>query len=257
MWIDTHTHLDSLEDPEEAIKNASLNKVNTIITIGTSKKDHFKVLEFSKKHKSVYCTLGVHPHEAESFDPETESFMLSHLTDSKVVGVGEIGLDYYYNNAPKELQKEVFKRQLQIAKDFNLPVEIHARDAEEDIINLLTEFKGHVSGVIHCFSGSQNFATEVLALGYNLSISGIVTFKNADKLREIVKNTPLDRLHIETDAPYLTPIPFRGKKNQPAYVVHVAEQVAKIKKVSLEELSKQLSQNSQLVFKKINYKGEA
>lgn len=251
MWIDTHTHLDSLENPKEAIKNAHLNKVSTIITIGTSKEDHFKVLELSKKHKNVYCTLGVHPHEAENFDQETESFMLSHLTDPKVVGVGEIGLDYYYNNAPKELQKEVFKKQLQIAKDFNLPVEIHARDAEEDIVYLLKEFKGHVSGIIHCFSGSQNFATEVLSLGYNLSISGIITFKNADKLREIVKNTPLDRLHIETDAPYLTPIPFRGKKNEPAYLVHIAQKIAEIKGISLEDLSKQLSKNTQLLFKKI------
>lgn len=251
MWIDTHTHLDSLENPEEAIKNAALNKVNNIITIGTSKEDHFKVLELSKKHKNVYCTLGVHPHEAESFDPETESFMLSHLTDPKVVGVGEIGLDYYYDNAPKDLQKEVFKKQLQIAKDFNLPVEIHSRDAEEDILQLLTEFKGQVSGIIHCFSGTQNFATEVLALGYNLSISGIVTFKNADKLREIVKNTPIDRLHIETDAPYLTPIPFRGKKNEPALVIHVAEKVAELKGVSLEDLSVQLKENTKKLFKKI------
>ncbi|MBE8222242.1 MAG: TatD family hydrolase [Bdellovibrionales bacterium] len=251
MWIDTHTHLDSLENPEQAIKNASLNNIDKIITIGTSKKDHFKVLDLSKKHKNVYCTLGVHPHEAESFDPETESFMLSHLTDQKVVGVGEIGLDYYYDNAPKELQKQVFKKQLQIAKDFNLPVEIHSRDAEDDIISLLKEFKNHVSGIIHCFSGSQDFANKVLELGYNLSISGIVTFKNADKLREIVKNTPLDRLHIETDAPYLTPVPFRGKKNEPAYVVHVAQKIAEIKGVSLDDLSKQLAKNTKLLFKKI------
>ncbi|MBE8163280.1 MAG: TatD family hydrolase [Bdellovibrionaceae bacterium] len=251
MWIDTHTHLDSLESVEEAVKNAELNKVSKIITIGTGKNDHFKVLELSKKYKNVYCTLGVHPHEAENFDPETESFMLSHLTDPKVVGVGEIGLDYYYDNAPKELQKEVFKRQLQIAKDFNLPVEIHAREAEDDIVALLTEFKGQVSGIIHCFSGSQNFANEVLSLGYNLSISGIVTFKKADQLRDIVKNTPVDRLHIETDAPYLTPIPFRGKKNQPSYVVYVAEKVAEIKNLSLDELSKQLQKNTHSLFKKI------
>lgn len=250
MWIDTHTHLDSLENPEEAIKNATLNKVKRIITIGTNKKDHFKVLDFANKHEHIYCTLGVHPNEAESFDGETESFILSHLTDKKVVAVGEIGLDYYYEKPDKDLQKQVFKRQMQIAEDFNLPVEIHAREAEADIINILKEFK-NVKGLIHCFSGSQNFATEVLNLGYNLSISGILTFKNAESLREIVKNTPLDRLHIETDAPYLTPMPFRGKKNEPAFVSYVASKMAEIKNISLEELSKQLTKNTKKLFSKI------
>lgn len=250
MWIDTHTHLDSLENPEEAIKNATLHKVKGIITIGTSKKDHSKVLEFANKYKHIYCALGVHPNEADSFDGETESFILSHLTDKKVVAVGEIGLDYYYEKPDKELQKNTFKKQMQMAEDFNLPVEIHAREAEADIVSVLKEFK-NVKGLIHCFSGSQNFATEVLNLGYNLSISGIVTFKNADSLREIVTNTPLDRLHIETDAPYLTPMPFRGKKNEPAFVSYVASKIAEIKNINLEDLSKQLTKNTKTLFTKM------
>lgn len=250
MWIDTHTHLDSLEDPKAAIQVAFDNKVKRIITIGTSCQDHYKVLDLANKYKNIYCTLGVHPHEVESFDQETESFMLSHFTDSKVVAVGEIGLDYYYDNAPRELQKDIFRQQLQMANDFDLPVEIHAREAEEDIIAILKEFD-KVSGIIHCFSGSQDFASKALDLGYNLSISGIVTFKNAESLRDIVKNTPLNRLHIETDAPYLAPMPFRGRKNEPALLIHVAQKVAELKSISLEELSVQLEKNTKKLFKKM------
>lgn len=254
-WIDVHAHLNMLEhSPEETIKLAQAAGVERIITIGTGPDDHPVVLDLAQKWGPVVsCTLGVHPHDANTFTLEVEEFMKAHLPRPEVVAVGEIGLDYYYENSPRNTQAQAFRRQLELAQEFQLPVEIHTRDAEADTIAILKEFHGQVRGLIHCFTGTQWLADECLQLGLNLSFSGVVTFKNAQALREVVKNVPLDRLHVETDAPFLTPVPFRGKKNTPALVVHTAEAVAELKQITVEQLATQTSLNARRIFTKLNW----
>lgn len=253
MWIDVHTHLDKLEEgPEKALELARAAGVKRLVTIGTEPADHPVVLSLAKKYyPEVYCTLGVHPHEGQIYTEEAGKFIEAHIQDREVVAVGEIGLDYYYNESPKEKQQAAFRAQLEIARKYNMPVEIHTRDAEEDTIAILKEFNGQVKGIIHCFTGTRWLADEALKLGFNISISGVVTFKNAEDLRDTVRSLPLDRIHIETDAPFLAPVPMRGKKNTSAYVVHTAEFVAKLKGVSVEQLAQQTNANALKMFPKI------
>ena len=254
-WIDVHTHINMLEDkPEVVLQQAEDSKVERLITIGTGHDDHKMVVELINKYAPVvWGTLGFHPHDAESYNDEGEAFMRENLSHPQIVAVGEIGLDFYYDNSPREIQKKVFRRQLDIAAEFGLPVEIHTRDAEPETIEILKEYEGRVKGLLHCFTGTQWLADEALKIGFNISISGVVTFKNAEALRETVKTVPLDRLHIETDAPFLTPVPFRGKKNTPAYVVHTAEKVAELKNVSLEELAAATKKNALNLFTKLEW----
>lgn len=252
-WIDVHTHLNMLEvSPEQALADCKAAGVDGVITIGTEPKDHPIVLELAKKfYPQVYCTLGVHPHEAELFTPEVDQFIVANADRPEVVAIGEIGLDYYYDNAPREVQKVAFRRQLEISIQKNLPVEIHTRDAEQDTADILAEYGGKVRGILHCFTGTQWLADQALKLGLDISISGVATFKKADELREVVRHVPLDRLHVETDAPFLAPMPHRGKKNVPAYVIHTAEVVAQIKGVTMDELKAATRQNAQRTFPKL------
>jgi TatD DNase family protein len=252
-FIDVHTHIDMLEiDPQTVLKTAREAGVEHMITIGTGRDDHPKIVEMVERLKPhVYGTLGYHPHDAKDFDDAGEKFMRDHLNDARIVAVGEIGLDYYYKKSEPEVQRVVFERQLQLAEEFGLPVEIHTRDAEDDTITILQKFEGKVKGLMHCFTGTQRLADAALALGFNISISGVVTFKNADELRATVKTVPLDRLHIETDAPFLTPVPFRGKKNEPALIVHTARVVAELKGVSVEELALATTENARRLFKRL------
>lgn len=253
MLIDIHCHLDMLEDsPEAALQKAKDAGVKKLITIGTEPSDHQFVLDISEKlYPDVYCTLGVHPHQGVQWKDEIGNFIEKHLPQKNVVAVGEIGLDYYYNQSPVEEQKEAFRKQLDIAARHKLPVEIHTRDAEADTVEILKEFKDKVTGVIHCFTGTSWLAKECLDLGFNISISGVVTFKNAEDLRNTVKMIPLERMHVETDAPFLAPVPLRGKKNTPAYVVHTADFVAKLKEVSVEKLAEVTCENARQLFPKI------
>jgi TatD DNase family protein len=187
------------------------------------------------------------------YSAEVGQFLRTNASHPRVVAIGEIGLDYYYNQSPKEEQIFAFREQLKIAEEVGLPVEIHTRDAEEDTISILKEFKGRVHGLIHCFTGTEWLAKEALDLGYNISISGVVTFKNAESLRKIVKDIiPLDRIHVETDAPFLAPVPMRGRPNTSAYMVHTAQVVADLKNVSLQTLSEQTKKNARVLFKKLN-----
>jgi TatD DNase family protein len=253
-FFDIHAHLDMLEDsPEVAIQKAKDVGVSKIITIGTEASDHQFVLDVARKYyPTVYCTLGVHPHQGAQFTEEIGQFIEAHANDKEVVAVGEIGMDYYYNKATPEEQKNTFRRQLDIAARYRLPVEIHTRDAEPDTVEILKEFKGRVNGVIHCFTGTSWLAHQCLDLGYNISFSGIVTFKNAQDLRDTCKQVPLDRIHVETDAPFLAPVPMRGKKNTPAYVVHTAQVVADLRGISLEKLSQHTNENARQLFTKLN-----
>ncbi|MCH2533066.1 MAG: TatD family hydrolase [Bdellovibrionales bacterium] len=251
-WIDVHTHLNMLEPEVEEIKQRCLdNDVQKVINIGTGE-DNKTVFETSKKHFPFsYCSLGMHPHDAKDFTQEIEDHIVSCLKEPNVVAIGEIGLDYYYNHSPREVQIDVFRRFMELAKQHKLPVQIHTRDADDDTIAVLEEFKGQVTGIIHCFTGTKRLAEKSLECGFNISISGIASFKNAKDLRETLKIVPLDRLHVETDAPFLTPVPFRGKKNEPSYVVHVAEAVSDIHNISIEQLKEQAYQNALKMFPKL------
>jgi TatD DNase family protein len=252
-WIDVHAHLDMLEDsPEETLRKAKEAGVRRLVTIGTEPSDHGFVLEVSRKYyPEIYCTLGVHPHQGIQWKEEVGQFIEAHLSEKQVIAVGEIGLDYHYNQSPVDNQREAFRRQLDIAKRHKMPVQIHTRDADKDTAEILEEFRGEVGGLIHCFTSSETLARQVLDLGYNISFSGVVTFKNAQPLRDIVKFVPLDRMHVETDSPFLAPVPLRGKKNTPAYVVNTAAVVAELKGITLEELSEATNKNARQLFPKI------
>lgn len=252
-WIDVHTHLEMLElAPDATLKEAAAQGVTQFITIGTHPDENKRVLEIAKAHFPVVaCTLGLHPHEAKFYTSEAEAEIERHLSEPYVVGIGEIGLDYYYDHSPRDVQMDVFRKQMHLAEKHALPIQIHTRDAEDDTIAILNEFAGRVRGMFHCFTGSMKLAEEGLRLGYNISFSGIITFKTAGELREVVKRVPLDRIHIETDAPFLAPVPMRGKKNTPAFIVHTAKLVADLKQVSEAELSRQLHANARNLFAKL------
>lgn len=255
-WIDIHCHLDRLEGGSDtALALAREAGVTKIITIGTEPEDLPTVISLAQKYApDVYCTIGVHPHEGVKYTDEIGKFLLENGSRPEVVAIGEIGLDYYYEQSPKAEQIEAFEKQLAIAEKLSLPVEIHTRDAEEDTIQILKKFKGRVNGVIHCFTGTDWLAKAALDLGFNISISGVVTFKNAQSLRDIVKHTvPLDRIHVETDAPFLAPVPMRGRSNTSAYMIHTAKLVAELKGISVEQLCEQTKHNALDLFKKIKW----
>jgi len=252
-WIDVHTHLNMLEmPPEQALEAARREGVEEMITIGTCPDDLPIVLSLAGRFfPRVACTLGIHPHEAELYSSEVEKFIRTEAVRPEVVAIGETGLDYYYNNAPREQQIHAFRAQMQMAQDLSLPVEIHTRDAESDTITILRDFSGPKRGLLHCFTGTWELAKAGLDNGYDISISGVVSFKNAEALREVVQKVPVDRLHVETDAPFLAPVPHRGKKNQPAFVTHTAALVAQLKGFKPEDLAEQLRANAQALFPKL------
>lgn len=255
MLIDIHAHFDMLETThDETIRLAQEAGVNRMITIGTEPSDHQIVLDIAKKYFPVVaCTLGVHPHHGVVWTEAIGDFLNQNLPLPYVVAVGEIGLDYYYNQSPREEQMLAFRRQLEISISHQLPVQIHTRDAEEDTVNILKSFAGQVRGVVHCFTGSPWLAQQCLDLGLNISFSGIVTFKNATELQQTCKNVPLDRLHVETDSPFLAPVPLRGRKNTPAYVTHTADFVAALHGISREELDLRTNENARHLFSKLKW----
>jgi len=254
-WIDVHTHINMLEaQPADVLRDCRQAGVERLITIGTGHDDLPTVVRMVDELKPmVFGTLGFHPHDANTYNQVGEDFLLNNLDHPRIVGVGEIGLDYFYKHSEIETQKRVFRRQLEIAIEKKLPIEIHTRDAEADTIEILNQYRGQVRGLFHCFTGTPWLADKGLELGFNISISGVVTFKNADVLREIVKTIPLDRIHVETDAPFLTPAPFRGKKNAPAMMVHTAKLIAELKGISLQDLAHATRTNALNLFTKLNW----
>ena len=252
-WIDIHTHLNMLEVPvEEALRLAQEKNVNKVITISTDPDDMDWVVQTAQKHSGkVYCTVGIHPQDAQTFSPEVKAKMRKYAALPQVVALGEMGLDYYHSNASHDVQKQAFREQLELSVETGLPVEIHTREAEADTVDILKSFGGKVRGLLHCFTGTQWLADEALALGLNISISGIVTFKNAQALRDVVQSVPIDRLHVETDAPFLAPAPHRGKKNHPALMIHTAEEIARLKGTDLASLQAQALKNAHAMFPKL------
>ncbi len=249
MLIDSHCHLnydDFKEDFDAVLHRADLMGVKHMLSVCTTLEEAPSIQNLVNTYPQLNCSVGVHPHHAAQSMKEGHlaTALENLLKGPKVVALGETGLDYYYEHSPKDPQQEAFRIHIALAKKYDLPLIVHTRDAEEDTIKLLKQEKGSIRGVIHCFTGTQWLAEQALELGFYISISGIVTFKKADELRQIIQEIiPLDRLLIETDSPYLAPIPHRGKRNEPAFVIHVAETIAELKNVSMLELEQTISQN--------------
>jgi TatD DNase family protein len=255
MLFDTHTHLDDArynDDREAMIARAREAGVEAFLTIGCDLGTSQAAVALADQYPFVYASVGVHPHEVKHIQDGWYDELRHLAKHNNVVAFGEIGLDYHYNHSSPKDQRERFREQIQLARELKLPVIIHTRESQEDTITILKEERAsEIGGVFHCFSGDTWLAKEALDLGFYLSFSGILTFQNAAALREIAKQTPLERVLIETDCPYLTPVPYRGKRNEPAYVFQVAQQLASIHgpALSLEQISRQTSDNAKRLFK--------
>ena len=250
-FIDTHCHLDKLEsNPEETVEEAKQEGVKTMVTISVDEESFDFVSKAVKQFKDVYGTVGIHPHDASEFSPKLgKSIQKMASEQDKLIAIGETGLDYHYMNSSSEDQQFAFRKQLRIAVEVNLPVVLHSREAETDTINILKEIPVPALGVAHSFTSSLMMAKTLLDMGWYLGINGIVTFKNAEDLREIVRWIPMDRLLLETDSPFLAPIPFRGKPNKPAHIPIIASFVAELRNISIEHLAEKTSENAQRLFR--------
>ena len=250
--IETHFHLDYLKEGSatEILADARIQGVERLMTISVEPENMPVALGLAHEHDNLYATLGVHPHEAAKFDDATEAFIRANVADDKVVAIGEIGLDYYYDHCDREVQRQVFRRQLALAVEFGMPVVIHTREADDDTIEILREFAPQMArkGVVHSFTSGMELAKVAVELGFCLGINGIVTFNKAENVREVVAATPLENLLLETDAPFLTPVPYRGLENAPKYLPFVAEKIADVKQVPVEALLEQVYQNSLRTF---------
>jgi TatD DNase family protein len=235
------------------IQRARQAGVTAFVTIGCDLTTSTSAVTLADRHPDIYASIGVHPHEVKHIGDDWYDELRRLAQHAKVVAYGEIGLDYHYNHSPPKDQRERFREQIQLARDLRLPLVIHTREAQEDTISILKEEKAsEVGGVLHCFSGDAWLAKDALDLGFYLSFSGILTFSNATMLREIAKQTPLDRVLIETDCPYLAPVPHRGKRNEPAFVSHVARQLAEIHPdLSLERIEEATTENAKRLFTRL------
>ena len=248
--INTHSHANMLRQTniDEAIKAAQDNKIITIVPSSTAQ-DIFDVDKFIHKYDDVFGYVGVFPEEAKTFSNRTLSDMENIIKNNpKIIGIGEIGLDYYWDKTYKELQKEIFIKQIDFANQMNLPINIHSRDSHGDTLDILKEHNKNSIAIMHCFSGSLEFAKECIKEGIYIALGGVVTFKNAIKAKEVAQNIPLEYLLLETDDPYLAPVPFRGKENQPVYVKYVAEYIAKLRGTTVDEIAKITTENAERIF---------
>ena len=252
MLFDSHAHLTDNRfdsDRKDVIEKAIQAGISGIINPGACMKSSEASVELSKEYDLIYAAVGIHPHDAkEAKEADYDKLRCWLQNEPKVIAVGEIGLDYYYDFSPKDVQREVFIRQLQLAKETGLPVIIHNRDSHGDMMEILRREARGVKGVLHCYSGSVEMARELLQMGFYLSFAGPLTYKNAAKLPDVVKEVPLERILIETDCPYLTPQPYRGKRNEPSYVRFVAEKIAELKGKSWQEVAETTKENTLLLF---------
>ena len=256
MFVDSHAHIDGIEfdaDREDVIERARIAGVSMILNVGTGDPHSGafeSAVDLGRKHENVYTAIGTHPHDARLYDDQAEEKVRNLIGSGRVIAWGEIGLDFHYDNSPRDVQVAVFKRQLHAARECDLPVVIHTREAETETIDILqSDYRdARRRGVFHCFSGSMDLARQAIELGFMISFSGIVTFKKADELRAVAQEVPLDRLLIETDCPYLSPIPYRGKRNEPAYVVEVARCLAGIHSVEIEDIARITTDNFHTLF---------
>ncbi|WP_409290917.1 TatD family hydrolase [Peribacillus sp. SCS-37] len=252
MLFDTHVHLNAeqfSDDLEQVIENAKTAGVSRMVVVGFDRPTITRALELAEQYPFIYAAVGWHPVDAIDMTDEDLAWIEELAGDPKVVAIGEMGLDYHWDKSPKDIQKEVFRKQIRLAKKVKLPIIIHNREATADIVEILKEEgAGEVGGIMHCFSGSPETAKECVEMNFYISLGGPVTFKNAKKPKEVAEAIPLEMLLIETDCPYLAPHPYRGKRNEPAYVKLVAEQIAEIKGISYEEVAEATFRNAQKLF---------
>jgi TatD DNase family protein len=253
MLIDSHAHLEMPEfkkDLEAVIQSARESGIEYIFTVGTEKKDWKRALEIANSHPSIYAILGVHPHNAKEIDDQTYPILKEFCLNGNVKAYGEIGLDFFRNLSPREIQLKRFREQIGLAKELGLPIVVHDREAHQETLGILKSEKAEeCGGIIHCFSGDYEMAKVCIDMGFYISIPGSITFKNAGRLRDIVKKLPLECLLVETDAPFLTPEPFRGKRNEPSYVRYTAQKVAEIKNVSFEKVAEVTTTNAVRIYR--------
>ncbi|CAN5275336.1 hypothetical protein BH20ACI1_BH20ACI1_31570 [soil metagenome] len=277
IFIDSHCHIDGEqfdEDRDEIVERANAAGVKMMLTVGTGNPhdgEIEKAVKVAEQYENVFASVGVHPHDAKLYDDKAENYLIDLAKNEKVIAWGEIGLDFYYDHSPRDVQIDVFRRQIKIAKELDLQVIIHSRDADDETVEILTEeysskmengkwkmenesekdsrnnFRG---GIMHCFGGTAEMAQKLMEIGFLISFAGNVTFKKADNLRDAAKVVPLEKLLIETDCPFLTPVPFRGKRNEPSFVVHTAQFLADFYGVQLEKLANQTTQNFLEFFRK-------
>jgi TatD DNase family protein len=252
MLIDSHCHIDGDafdDDRDDVVQRAKDAGVVMMLNIGTGDPhtdDFRKAVAVAEKYENVYASVGVHPHDAKLFDDAAENHLTELAKSEKVIAWGEIGLDFYYDHSPRDVQRDVLRRQIRIARELDLPIIIHSRDADDETVEILTEecggenFRG---GIMHCFGGTASMADALMQIGFLISFAGNVTFKKADNLRDAARVVPMDKLLIETDCPFLTPVPFRGKRNEPAYVEHTARFLADFYDVAFQTLAEQTTRN--------------
>jgi len=247
MLIDSHAHLDDRRfdtDREKIIQNMENDGIDIILHPAADLTSSVKAVNTAQKHGNIYAAVGFHPHSAKEMDEGSLEIIKSLAKKDKVIAIGEIGLDYHYDNSPRDIQRKWFKAQIRLAKELNIPFIVHDREAHGDILKILKEenYEG-MRGIIHCYSGSYEMAQEFIKLGFLISIAGPVTFRNASRAKEVVRKLPLDKLLIETDSPYLSPEPKRGRRNEPAYVRYVASEIAEIKNLTLDKIAETTSEN--------------
>jgi TatD DNase family protein len=248
--IDTHCHLDFPEynrDREEVIVQAAEHGVDRLINIGVDAKTSRVSFSLANSYENIFCTVGVHPHDSKTLTPQFLDEMATMAENRKVVGIGEIGLDYYRDLSPRPLQKEAFISQLDSAVSLNLPVVIHVREAMDDAIDIVKKYSGRIRGTFHCFPGTPEQARQVIDLGFHISVNGVLTYKNA-KMARVAAEVDLERILIETDAPFLTPVPHRGKRNVPAYVKIVCAKLAEVRGIDMAEVDKITTRNAEKLF---------
>jgi len=251
MTIDSHAHLEMEafdRDRDAVLGRAAAAGVTAIITVGTTIPDCGKALELAQRNPMVYAAVGVHPHEAQGVDAGTYGALRVLAQHQKVVAIGEIGLDFFYEHSPREVQLRRFEEQLDLALELNLPVIIHDREAHAETLRILRKRKGGLRGVLHCFSGDMAMARECLDLEFYISVAGPVTYRKSERLRAVAHEIPVERLLVETDAPYLSPQPWRGKRNEPAYVVETARCLAEIRGMPAGEMERLTEENTRRLF---------
>jgi TatD DNase family protein len=252
MLIDTHAHLNDRRferDRKEVIRQCIDDGVVCVINAGSNISSSIKSIGLAGEYSFIYATVGIHPHDAKTADENSVELLRSLAKKDKVVALGEIGLDYHYDFSPRDRQKKVFRDQLNLARELKMPVVIHDRESHGDILKILKEEKAsEIGGVMHCFSGSKEVARECMDMDFYISIAGPVTFENAWRAKEVAEYIPLDRILIETDCPYLTPVPHRGKRNYPGYVKYVAEEICRIKGIEFDQLMEAVAANTKKIF---------
>ena len=251
MFIDVHAHLNDkkFEHIDDIITNAEQAGVEKIITAGYDITSSIEGVEIANKHTGVFATVGIHPENADDVEENYLDKLKELCKDKKVVAIGEIGLDYHFRSDNKDLQKKILIEQIALANELNLPVVLHCRDAIGDMMTLLQEHRLKRESLLHCYSGSIESAREFMKLGFSFSFGGVVTFKNASNVINVVSNLPLEKIVLETDCPYMAPVPFRGKMNEPKFIPYIAEKIAEIKSLSVEEIAEKTTKNAEKMFK--------